>query len=252
MDHLLIYLVPIFLVVAVIYSMIGQGGGSAYLAILALFNVPYNNLPSVALSCNVFATIVSVYHFYRAGYLKFRLIIPFLITSVPAAFIGGTISIPEKPFKIVLMCLLVIIALRTFFWNVHPSDIKFPSVKVAYTIGPLIGIVLGLLAGIVGIGGGIFLMPIIISLRWGSVKEGAVAGGLLTLLNSISGLIGHGAKGMIDWKFLLPLVIATVIGSQIGAHLGAKKLPSNVIQKIFAIILFAVALRLSVQLLRGL
>lgn len=249
MDPILIYLAPIFLVTALVYAMAGQGGGSAYLAILALAGIPYHNLPPIALSCNVVAIIGIAYQFIKAGYLKLRLVVPFIVTSVPAAFIGGTLTVPEIPFKILLICTLIIVSLKLFFWKEGEGEIELPSLKRAFIIGPMIGVVLGLLAGIIGIGGGIFLLPIIVLLRWGDAKQGAIAGGLFTLVNSISGLAGHGIRGIIDWHLLIPLAIAVIVGSQIGAHLGAKKLSAGIVQKVFAALLLGVAIRLTVGLL---
>jgi hypothetical protein len=246
MDPALIYIAPLFLVTALIYAMIGQGGASAYLAILALFNLQYKDIPPIALACNIVATIGIAYHFVRAGHLKIRLVLPFVITSVPAAFLGGTLDLPENFFKVLLICTLVIVAIRMFFWKRPKGEISHPSIKKAFIVGPLIGIFLGLLAGTIGIGGGVLLMPLIIILKWGKVKEAALAGGLFTLVNSVSGLIGHGTKESFDLQLLIPLVLVVFVGSQIGAHLGAKKISSGAVQKIFAVLLFSVAVRLLV------
>lgn len=243
-EHSLIYLIPIFFAIALFYSTTGQGGGSAYLAFLVLFGVSYLKLPSIALACNLVGTAGVIYHFWRAGYFKARLSVPFVITSVPAAFLGGSLDVPEKTFKILLVCLLVTVAFISFFNKAHEHKVKTPSVAVAIVFGPLIGFALGLAGGIAGIGGGIFLFPVIVALRWGGAKEAAAASGLFTFANSVGGLVGHGVKGGVDWKFLLPLTAAVFIGSQIGAHLGAKKLSAGVIQKIFAVILLAVAVKM--------
>lgn len=224
--------------------MSGQGGASAYLAILVLFNIPYNHLPPIALSCNIAATLGIIYHFRKAGHFKWHLIIPFIITSVPAAFIGGTLTIPEKEFKIILIAVLAIAAIKIFFWEEKSERIKKPETKIVYIVGSLIGLLLGLLSGMIGIGGGVFLLPIIIFLRWGNTKESAAAAGMFTLVNSISGLAGHGTKGGVDWHLLIPLIFIVVVGSQIGAHIGAKKISANAIQKIFGAIMMVVSVRL--------
>ena len=248
MDSALIYIAPLFLVAALVFALIGQGGASAYLAILALFNLPYSDIPSIALACNIVAALGVAYHFVRAGHLKFRLILPFIITSVPAAFFGGTLEVPESLFRTLLIITLFVVAIRFFFWK-RPHEVRHPSIKMAYLIGPLIGIILGLLAGIIGIGGGILLMPLIIIFRWGSIREAALAGGLFTLVNSTSGLIGHGTKGSIDLQLLIPLALVVLVGSQIGAHLGAKKISARIVQRIFAVLLFGVAIRLLLNLI---
>lgn len=248
-SHILLYLVPIFFLIALLYSMIGQGGGSAYLAALALTNIQYQNIPPAALACNIAVTVSTVYHFVKEGHLKYRLIVPFLITSIPAAFIGGTISIPEKIFKFLLIIILVLISLRTFFWKEGNKNVILPSIKTAYIWGPVIGLILGLISGIIGIGGGILLLPAILLLGWGDAKQGAVAGGIFTLINSVSALLGHGVKGIIDINLMVPLLIAVVIGGQIGSRLGARKLSAQTVQKVFAVILFGVAIRLAINIL---
>jgi len=240
---------PIFAIIAFIYAVAGQGGASAYLAILALFNITYSKIPSLALACNIAASAGIVYHFYRAGHLRYRLVVPFIIGSIPAAFVGGILYVPEQAFKIILTILLFLISFRMFFWKADKYTVKIPSMVKAYTLGSIIGLIIGFLAGLVGFGGGILLLPVLVFLKWGNVKSAAVAAGLFTLVNSVSALIGHGIGGTIDWMFLGPLVLAVVVGSQIGAFLGAKKVSGAFIQKIFSIILFFVAARLLVSII---
>lgn len=249
MGPSLLYIAPIFLATSILYSMIGQGGASAYLAILVLFNLPYQNIPPTALACNIIASLGIAFHFAKAGHLRWKLIIPFIITSVPAAFIGGTLRIPETAFEIILAVVLMLVSIKLFFWKSRREEIRFPSTKKAFIIGPIIGLFLGLLAGLIGIGGGILLTPILIFMKWGRPKKAALAGGLFTLANSVSGLIGHGTKGHIDYELIVPLALAVLAGSQIGAHLGAKKISSEFVQKIFAILLFVVSLRLFANIL---
>lgn len=244
----LFYIAPIFFIIALVYATIGQGGASAYLAVLVLFGMQYETIPSVALACNIVATAGIVYRFRKAGFLKTRLVLPFIITSIPAAFIGGTIKIPENVFEIILIVVLFAISLRLFFWKADDEKIKRPSIAKTYLLGGLIGLILGLLAGLIGIGGGILLTPIIIFLRWGKVKEAAVAGGLFTFVNSIAGLVGHGVTGTVDYGLLIPLLVIVIIGSQIGAHLGSVRLKAAVIQKVLAVAMFIIALRLLVSI----
>lgn len=249
MSPLLLYLVPIFFIVALLYATTGQGGGSAFLAIMTLVGLPHLVMPSIALGCNIVATISIVYLFKKRGFLKYRLVLPFLITSVPAAFIGGTIDLPELTFQLSLSIILVVISTQLFFWKDERITVVAPSIKRAFIIGLPIGFILGLIAGTIGIGGGILLMPMLILFKWGNTKEAAVAGGLFTLLNSISGLLGHGTRGVIDFQLLAPLALAVIIGSQIGARLGTKTFSASTIQKIFAALLLIVAIRLTLNVL---
>lgn len=247
MEQAIYFLFPIFLFVSLIYAMSGQGGASAYLAILAISDISYNKIPATALACNIAATIGIVYRFYKEGHLKLRLCLPFVITSIPAAFFAGRIDVPEKIFIILLSCILILIGLRLLLVKTNESRVKMPEIKTALIFGPLIGIVLGSLGGLVGLGGGIFLMPIIILLRWGTVKQAAVAGGLFTLINSISAITGHISKSGFDWKLAPPLAIAVIIGSQIGSYIGAKKASPNLVQKIFAVIMLGIGIRLIIK-----
>ena len=246
MDDALLYLIPIFIFVSLIYSMIGQGGASAYLAFLALFNITYTSIPSTALACNIAAMIPVVYHFHRAGHVRFKLVIPFIIASIPTSFIGGIIDIPENLFLILLSIVLFILAVKSLFF-VHKHDgVKEVSTPKLYIIGLTIGAALGLLAGLIGIGGGIFLFPILLILKWATAKEAAIAGGLFTLANSVAGLIGHEIHGNLDWHLILPLMAAVITGSLIGSRLGAYKISAMTIQRIFAFVILAVAIRLIV------
>lgn len=247
--HISIPLSAVFLVISIVYSMAGQGGGSAYLGMLALAGVPYSSIPSISLSCNIVGTLTTVYLFHRAGHFRRRLALPFLTTSLPAAFIGGTLAIGAKIFNILLVIALIAVAILMFLKKGGAESEGNVSIRKAFVIGPLIGIPLGLIAGIVGIGGGVFLLPIIIFLKWGGTKEAAAAGGFFTLVNSASGLVGHGIGGTIDIKLLVPLAAAVVIGSQIGARLGSGRIRARVIEKIFALILLGVAAKLVVNVI---
>ncbi len=248
MDPSTLLLIGLFLITSIIFAMAGQGGATAYLAIMVLFNIPYQSIPAMALACNVVVTVAVVYKFYRAGFFDLHLALPFLITSIPAAYVGGQITVPQFAFEIILIVILTVVAFRLLIRNPHSKPVKKPTPLIAYTVGPLIGIILGLLAGIVGIGGGIFLLPVIIFLRWGRAKEAAAAAGLFTLVNSISGLVSHGVRGITEWRLLLILIVTVLVGGLVGSHLGAKKLPSSTIQKIFAGLILAVVIRLIISI----
>lgn len=248
MDQVLFYLVPIFLLSSILYAMVGQGGASAYLAFMALFGVPHQTLPPIALTCNIIASAGIIYHFHRAGHIKLRLFWPFVATSVPAAFIGGMIKVSQKEFTIILAIVLFIISLKSFFFQLDAKDVRTPPCKILIPVGLIIGALIGLVAGMIGIGGGVLLLPVITLLKWGKAKEAAIAGGLFTLVNSVAALVGHGIRGTIDLKFLIPLAVAVAIGSQIGGFLGAKKFSENTIQKIFSFIILIIAVRLLINL----
>lgn len=240
----MVYLIPIFAVTAFIYASVGLGGASMYLAMLAFFHVPYRNIPSAALACNIIVTAGVVYHFWRAGHVRPRLILPFIITSVPMTFVGAGIKMSEPVFYKILAVVLILAAVRTFLFKKGAQRSAVSGSKVTFIYAPLLGAALGTLAGMIGIGGGLFLLPVILLLGWGDAKESAATAGAFTLVNSVSGLIAQGVGGEIDWMLILPLACAVIVGGQIGAVCGAKWFSPSVVQKIFAVILFGVAVRL--------
>jgi uncharacterized membrane protein YfcA len=240
----MIYLIPIFAVTAFVYASVGLGGASMYLAVLALFHVPYQDIPPAALACNIIVTAGVTCHFWRAGHVKPRLILPFIVTSVPMTFVGAGIKLSEPVFYRILAVVLIIAAVRTFFFKEGAHVRHAAGTRTAFIYAPLAGAALGALAGMIGIGGGLFLLPVILLLGWGDAKESAAAAGAFTLVNSAAGLVAHGAAGRFDWAFILPLACAVFVGGQLGAHCGARRFSPNAVRKIFAVILFGVAVRL--------
>lgn len=211
---------------------------------LALFHIPYQNIPSTALACNIIVTAGVVYHFWRAGHVRPRLILPFIVTSIPMTFVGAGIKISEPVFYKLLAAVLILAAIKTFFFKSDAQRHIASGSEVTFIYAPLVGALLGTLAGMIGIGGGLFLLPVVLLLGWGNAKEAAATAGSFTLVNSVSGLIAQGVGGEIDWMFILPLACAVIVGGQVGAHCGARRFSPSVVQKIFAVILLGVAVRL--------
>jgi len=236
----------IFLIIALIYSSVGFGGGSSYIAALALFGYPYESIPVIALMCNLIVVSGGIYHFRKNGHFKWDLIWPFALSSIPMAFVGGRIPISREIFLFLLASCLFLVAIRLLFVNriqKDYEDYKTPSTLLAL----LLGAVLGLLAGMVGIGGGIFLAPLLLYFRWGLPKQIAATAAMFILLNSLSGLGGQLAKGMsfVDIGDHWPLFLAVLVGGQIGSRLGSGTILSQrIVKDLTALLVLLVSLRI--------
>jgi len=225
------FLAALFFIIAFIYSSVGLGGGSSYTALMAIFGFNTLAIPLVSLSLNLFVTSIGSYHFLKNKHGNFRLIFPFLISSIPMAYIGGSLSLSKNIFYWILLVSLLFVAIRIFF----VKDISFKvnlSQKGKIVLSLFVGSILGLIAGIVGIGGGIYLVPLILVLGLGSEKEAAACGAVFTWLNSFSGLISRLQYNAIDLSHYIPLIIAVVAGGIMGSFLGAVKFSPKLIDKI--------------------
>ncbi|MDP3920589.1 MAG: sulfite exporter TauE/SafE family protein [Candidatus Omnitrophota bacterium] len=244
MTELPAWLIAGFFLIALFYSMVGFGGGSSYLAVLVLAGLSYQTIPSLALCCNLIVTAGGCWHFYRAGHFRIRNVLPFIILSVPMAYLGGRMHVSKEVFCILLGFSLFAVAVRMFMPNRISQDPREISVKHAWAIGVPLGGALGLLAGIVGIGGGIFLSPLLLLMRWVTVKQAAAAASFFILFNSISGLAGQLQKGAVDAALLLPLGLAVFAGGQIGSRLGAYRIPVIRLQQMIGVLVLYVSVRL--------
>ncbi len=220
-------LIIAFFIIATVYSMVGFGGGSSYVALLALFALPYKAIPQIALICNIIVVTVGVIHFYRQGHLKLSLLLPFALTSIPMAYLGGLIPVKKEYFYILLGISLLAAGARLLFLHKTQDyeNVNTPNRNISAVIGAL----LGFLSGMVGIGGGIFLAPIMLNLKWGKPKEVAAIASAFILLNSLSGLTGQIVKhhGFFDMFNYWPLFIAVFFGGQLGSSLGAGQKVSH-------------------------
>lgn len=235
----LLYLIPIFFLIALLYSSAGFGGGSSYLAILSLSPMAFEDVRMTALICNIAVVTGSLIVFHRSDLLQFKRIIPLVLLSVPLAFIGGGLRISET-FFFVLLGITLLIAGLMMLRSTSEQTTKLPS----YTNG-IIGGAIGFLSGVVGIGGGIFLSPVLYLTKWGKAKIIAATTALFILVNSIAGLTGqvitHGFD--LDWKLLLSLVATVIVGGQIGARMTAHKLHPKTVKRIAALLIIVVAIR---------
>ena len=237
-----------FFIVAAAYSMAGFGGGSSYLAILAMAGLPHQSIPPIALACNLIVAGGGAVHFARAGHFSFKKVLPFLILSMPAAYWGGTVSISKEVFSCLLGVCLLAAAGRMLIKDDRFDEPRAVSPAEAWLIGLPGGAVLGFLSGIVGIGGGIFLSPLLLLLKWVDAKQAAACASFFIVVNSLAGLGGHWHKAAIDPQLLLLLGTAVFLGGQIGSRLGAIHLPKPMLRRVLAVLVASVAIKMLMNL----
>ncbi len=240
----------LFLLVAAFYASVGFGGGSSYLALLVVWELPYMAIPAIALICNIVVVIGNSLHYARAGYANPRLLLPFAVPSVPAAYLGGRLVIEKDLFLIILFISLLAAGLRLLIQHRRYDDDPGRYRTIPLWRGALTGSVLGLLAGITGIGGGIFLAPVLYYLRAGSPKQIAAAASLFILLNSVAGLLGQLHKGVLSDAMLeywhLPLLV--FIGGQISNLIVIRLVPPRIVALLTALLILFIALRLGTHI----
>ena len=245
----ILILAGLFLLVAVAYSSVGFGGGSTYNALLILSGTDFRLVPSIALTCNILVVSGGVFHYYRAGSLSFGKLLPFIVVSIPMAWLGGRLVVSEQIFIGLLgFSLLVAAAQMLLKQGVSNTSNNYTTARYWLVAAPVGGFI-GLLAGITGIGGGIFLAPIIYFLHLAPARTVAGITSSFILVNSAAGLAGQLMKAgdyspLNGWVEAWPLFIAVVIGGQVGSHLSAYHLPENWIKRLTAILMLYVALRL--------
>jgi uncharacterized protein len=233
MDETLIILFISFFAIALIYASVGFGGGSSYLGLLAIMNLPMQTIRPTALLCNIIVVSAGTYIFWKEGYVEIKKCWPFIIASIPLAFLGGYFKIDESTFFIVLGFSLVIAAILLWIQPEKLKKVGSESTVLNFGLGGSIGF----LSGLVGIGGGIFLSPILHLINWDNAKKISALASLFILANSISGLAGQLTRSVeLDWKLIIPLLIAVFAGGQIGSRLGAKKFNPLYIKRITAIL----------------
>jgi hypothetical protein len=224
--------------IAVLYASAGFGGASGYLAVMSFFKIPIPMMASTALTLNIIVSTISATQYARAGHLRLRLLLPFLAASVPAAFLGGMLKISDQTYTTLLYLALTYLAMRMLFL---PTPVELPDSTPRPAPIPAMlagGAAIGLLSGMLGIGGGIFLSPLILFLRWGSVKQAAAVSGGFIAVNSVSGLLGRLSAGtFLLGEFSLWLLPAGVLGALIGSTLGARAFSSAHVRRVLACIL---------------
>ena len=246
----MIILSILFFVTAILYSSVGFGGGSTYLALLLLWDFPYFIFPIIALSCNIIVVSGNCFNYIRSGNLNLKLLIPYLIGSIPLAFFGGSLSVEKEFFEILLFVVLTIAGILLLFKFKSYDDKAETYRKIPKIISIIIGGILGFISGVVGIGGGIFLSPILFLIKAGKPKHIITTASIFILINSISGIIGQITKvsvldGIQNYWLLLLVVL---IGGQIGNFLNLKIIPTRILALITSTLVLFVAIRMAIKL----
>lgn len=238
MEELTIHLsllALIFGAVAFFYASVGLGGGSSYTSLLAIFGASMTAIPTVSLSLNLLVTTVGSIVFLSKGHGRLRLILPFLLTSMPMAYLGGMLHLPKMLFYPVLLVSLIFAALRVY----RPGEIKALPLgeRGKILLSLCCGALLGLVAGITGIGGGVYLVPLILLLGLGTAKEAAACGAFFIWVNSAAGLLPRLQDSTLDPLLIAPLAVAVLLGGMAGSFLGAGRFEAQTMQRILGSVL---------------
>ena len=240
-----------FFITAILYASIGFGGGSTYLALMLIWDIPFYIFPIIALICNIIVVTGNSINFLRTKNTNLSLLTPYLIGSVPFAFFGASISINKSLFEILLFFVLIIAGIFLLLENKSFGKDKIEIRQIPKIFSILIGSIIGFVSGLVGIGGGIFLSPILFLMRAGYPKHITSAASLFILINSILGVAGQLTKDIVFNEFLdyWPLFIAVLIGGQIGSFLNIKFLSNKVLALMTSFLVIFVAVRMGIKLI---
>ena len=246
----MIILSILFFVTAILYASVGFGGGSTYLALLLIWGVPYYIFPVIALICNIFVVSGNSFNYIKAGNLNLKLLIPYLVGSIPLAFIGGSLEIDNNLFEIFLFVVLSIagILLLINFKSYDDNESSYRNIPILISI--LIGGILGFVSGVVGIGGGIFLSPILFLIKAAKPKHIVTAASIFILINSISGVIGQLTKNVVlsDISNYWYLFLIVIIGGHIGNFVSLKVFPIRLLALVTSVLVLFVAIRMGIKL----
>lgn len=236
---ILFYLLMFF--VAFLYASVGHGGASGYLALMAIFSIAPDVMKPTALLLNLFVSLTSFIQFYRGKHFNWKIFLPFAVASVPMAFVGGLVTVDAVIYKKILGLLLLIpIARFLFFANIKVSELR----KSNWILSLLIGAAIGFLSGLIGIGGGIILSPILLLLKWTDMKQTAAVSALFIFVNSLSGLTGQLTKGIHFGPDMYAYVAVAFIGGICGAYYGSLRFRHSVLKYMLASVLMVAAYKL--------
>ncbi|VAW11411.1 Possible sulfoacetate exporter [hydrothermal vent metagenome] len=241
-----------FFIVAALYSSVGFGGGSSYLALLTLVLASFFSIRSIALICNLTVVSGSTFLYFKNGHASLKDFLPFVITSIPMAFIGASFRLGENVFFIILGCSLIVSAIFLAWQTISKTEGSIRSKSYPKYLSYFLGGGIGLLSGLVGIGGGIFLAPVLNHMKWNSSLKIAALASFFILVNSLSGLGGLLVNDTLElpWVEATALVITVFLGGQLGIRISLKRLSPTGIKRITALLVFVVGVR--VLLVNGL
>ena len=247
----MIILSILFFVTALIYSSVGFGGGSTYLAILLIWGVPYTIFPVIALVCNIIVVSGNSINFIRSKNININLLFPYLIGSIPFAFIGGSIKIEKSLFEILLFCVLLVAGIFLLIESKSFNKEQIKINKIPRLISISIGSIIGFMSGLVGIGGGIFLSPLLFLMKAGYPRHITSSASLFILINSIFGIVGQLTKDQILDQVInyWPLFLTVLIGGQIGSLLNIKFLSNKILALLTSFLVIFVAIRMGIKLI---
>ncbi len=242
MEPIALLIIFAIFLVAILYSSVGHGGASGYLAVMALLAVAPEITRPTSLILNLFVASIGTIQFYRAGHFSWRIFLPFAAASIPMAVVGGMIQLPTSVYKIVLGVVLLLAAVRLAIKLKNDEQVNQPPILACL----LIGAIIGLLSGLVGVGGGIFLTPVLLLMRWAETRVAAGVSVLFILVNSAAGLVGQYQRGALDglpsevWLW----IAAAAVGGFIGSTLGSTKFDSITMRRLLAAVLLFAGVKL--------
>lgn len=235
-----IFFILAICLIAFLYSSVGHGGASGYLALMALFGIEVVLMKPSALIMNLFVSSIAFISFYRAGHFRLRLLLPFVATSVPMAFVGASLEISPELYKKILGICLFIAALRIVIRTGDDWERKKLSIPIALVAGALIGF----FSGMIGIGGGIILSPLLLLTRWGGMKETAAVSAAFIFLNSLAGLSGHLVAGMEVSPKIILWIVAVMAGGLLGSWTGGFRLSASQLKYLITVVLLIASIKL--------
>ena len=239
-EHIWLFLLTLP-IVAFLYASVGHGGASGYLALMAIFSFAPETMKPTALLLNLFVAGIAFYHYYKAGYFNKKLFLSFAMASIPMAFVGGMIEVDASIYKKILAVLLIFAILKML--NVFGKESEYIK-QVKMWQGLAVGAVIGFFSGLIGIGGGIILTPIILLLHWGKMKEAAAVSALFIWVNSAAGLVGQMSSGVEISSQAFILVAIAIVGGFLGSYYGSRKFNNSLLRYVLAFVLIIASIKL--------